>query len=209
MRLANYLNESVMWIAQRDLPNWVRPILKDHGYGKDVKIVVAEEADVPSKSFEYSVRTIYFYEKGKVGSVSGTGSIHPLDNKASAIAKNDFKVALNRDRMVLTIDTHPKLAELFVHPDAMGGILPAPNDSELSNEELLCLLITRALKSSYRREEAKRYGINYDKMVLSLKAKGLVTTNGAINKEGKNLLIDRVGNKDIFWLAKDLGMERR
>jgi len=77
--------------------------------------------------------------------------------------------------------------EFIVHADDWKNYeLPVP--TELNRDQKVVLLCTKCYISSYRREEAKRYGIkDFDAIKSELIAKGLLSKIGALTVEGKNV----------------------
>lgn len=207
MRLQLFLNENKMYVSPKDLPDWVKSILKEKHIGKDIVVQTVTEINLGNNWHDANVRYIYLYEKGQIKHVAGAGEMGPWDSKEELLAKQGFKATLNQDRMILVTNTYPKTAELYVHPEAMIKALPKQEDNDLSTEEKACLIITRSLKSFARREEAVRYGVNYEKCLPGLIEKGYLAKNKALTKKGKNYLLSNnlndlhnLGLKDKHFL---------
>lgn len=79
---------------------------------------------------------------------------------------------------------------IYVNPADMPRYLPS-GATDLTDSEAYLLLLHRQLTASYRREEARRgNGIDtreYERLVASLKAKGMLTKQGGLTLQGKNL----------------------
>ncbi len=197
----------------KDMPNWVKNILSTHKIKGNLSYEAVKEADIGGNWHDANVRTIYLYEKGKIKQVSGAGGVSPNDSKEERLAKQGFKTVLVPDRMVLVVNSYPKSAKLYVHPDAMGELLDDKIDANLSAEELLALLATKQLKSSYRRDELSRFGVKYDDHVAALKKKGLLSNSGGITTTGRNVIeneLEKIGLNaisPIMQVAKKLGFK--
>lgn len=189
MRLQSFLNEGKMYVSPKDLPDWVKNILKEKYIGKDIVVHTVTDIRLGNNWHDANVRYIYLYEKGEIEHVAGTGEMGPWDSKSELLAKQGFKATLNQDRMILVTNTYPKSAELYVHPDAMIKALPKQEDDDLSIQEKACLIITRSLKSFARREQANRYNVDHDKYLPGLIEKGYLAKNKALTKKGKNYLL--------------------
>ena len=93
---------------------------------------------------------------------------------------------------------------VFVHPNNLTKMLPAP--TEVNNNELIVLVATRSLKSSYggilnyRFHEARQITgiglISWEKARQSCIAKGLLNKSGAITDNGRNV----AGNKQLYGM---------
>jgi hypothetical protein len=210
MRFLKHLKEAVQVVSPKDLPDWVRKILKQKGMRKDITVNVASKVDIGGNWHDANVRDVYVYEKGKIKNIHGIGGMGPWDSKTERIAKTGFTDKLTIDRMVLVTNTYPKNAELYVHPDAMiKAIGMEERGDDLSKEEILTLRIVQGLKSFARRREAQEFGIDFDSMAEQLKNKGYLMKNGAISKKGKNFMLAKYSKDDIFGLAKKLGIKGR
>ena len=78
---------------------------------------------------------------------------------------------------------------IYVHPSDMPKYLPSGN-ADLTKQEKAVLRIIRSFVSSYRREEAERFGIDmsqYAETVECLKQKGFLNGRGALTNEGKTV----------------------
>lgn len=91
-------------------------------------------------------------------------------------------------------------------------VLPSNNKQEISKDEIIVLVATRSLKSSYagdylyRFHEAKRCtGITEERWniaVDSLIEKGLLNKNKAINARGRNILVETGNQWAQLWTLK-------
>ena len=78
--------------------------------------------------------------------------------------------------------------DLFVHPDAVAPLLPAPTTGTLSDDEKTVLRIFRRYKPSYRANEAAYQGIEFNRfndIVTRLHESGFLKRN-AVTIEGRN-----------------------
>ena len=191
MRFKTYINESMMIIGFKDLPDWVKKIMKTKRMRKDVKTHIGKEVNLGGNWHDANVREIFGYKNGKVSSQKAIGGMGINDTAKERQAKKGFSTKLKPGEMILVTNTHPKMAELYAHPDDMNkALLDEPDDKlELSPEEIMQLVITKGLKAFARKEEAMRYGIKFDEVKQSLIKKGYLMKNGAINKKGKNFLM--------------------
>lgn len=211
MKFKQYLEEAKKYVSKKDLPDWVKKILKQKKIGKEIMVEIGANVDVPSNWHDANVKEIFGYDKGKVHSVSAIGTMSLGDTKKDIQAKKGFKTKLTPDKMILVTDTYPKKATLYVHPDAMIKALESENGDDLSNEEIMLLFITRGLKPAFRREHAASYGIDYNSISQSLINKGYLMKNRAINKKGKNYLLNFEDGKHMqdHQVADKLGMKRK
>lgn len=212
MRLKQYLNESMIIIGFKDLPDWVKNIMKTKKMRKDVKTHIDVEVNLGGNWHDANVREIFGYKNGKISSQLAIGGQGINDTAKERKAKKGFTTKLKPGEMILVTNTHPKMAELYAHPDDMNkALLDEPDKSELSPEEIMQLVITKGLKAFARKEEAMRYGLKFDDVKQSLIKKGYLMKNGAINKKGKNFLMTYF-KKDLiqsYDAAKKLGIKDR
>lgn len=190
MRLKSYLKESVMIIGFKDLPDWAQNIMKQKKMRKDVEVNIGADVRLPGAWHDADVMEIFAYKNGKVGSQLAIGGQGVNDTAKERAAKKGMDFKLKPGEMILVTHTYPKMAKMYAHPDDMNkAMLDEPSDTELSKEEIMTLGIIKGLKSFARKEEASRYGIQFDPVKQSLIKKGYLSKNGAINKKGKNFLI--------------------
>ena len=79
---------------------------------------------------------------------------------------------------------------IIVPQSRLAAFLPAAAAPELTDRELSVLLLVRSYIPKCRREYAAANGIKaaeYDSIVASLKAKGMLAGNGGITPAGRNL----------------------
>lgn len=211
MRLLKYLNENLKYVSKKDLPNWVKKVLKEKKIGKEILVKIGANVKVGSNWHDANVRYIYGYDKGKVKAIPAIGTMSLGDTKKDIKAKKGFETKLTPDKMILVTDSYPKKATLYVHPDAVIKALENEDEDNLSNEEIMLLYITRGLKPAFRRQEAASYGIDYNSVSQSLINKGYLMKNRAINKKGKNFLLNFEKGKHMqdHEVADKLGIKRK
>lgn len=210
MKFKQYLEEAKKYVSKKDLPDWVKRILKQKKIGKEIMVEIGTNVNIGSNWHDANVKEIFGYDKGKVSSVTAIGTMQLGDTKKDIQAKKGFKTKLNPDRMILVTNTYPKSATLYVHPDAVIKALEPEVENELSKEEIMLLFITRGLKPSFRRQEAASYGIDYNSVSQTLINKGYLMKNKAINKKGKNYLLTFEKGKHMqdHEVADKLGIKR-
>jgi hypothetical protein len=201
MRFLQYLTEQERYIAIKDAPDWVKKILKSERIGKDLRVKIGTSVDIGGNWHDGNVRRVYLYAGGKIKSLSGAGGMGVNDSPSERRAKQGFATQLTPDKMILITNTYPKMAELYVHPDAIAKMIAEP-EQQLSAAEYLVLVATRGLKASYqgrpiRKDTCEMYGVDYDTTKAQLISKGLLNRNGAINKNGKNALLARFDRPTI------------
>ena len=201
------------YVSPRDLPDWVRRILKDKGIGKDVEVEISDNVRTSGNWHDANVMDIFLYDKGKIANQHAIGGLSVNDTGREAQVKRGFETRLSKDKMILITNTYPKGAKLYVHPDAFIKALEEPKQ-QLSNDEYMVLVITKGLKSSYmgrplRKDTAEEYKIDYDMVKNQLISKGLLNRNGAINKHGRNAILDKFGqgSTDPSSIARKLGVK--
>lgn len=93
----------------------------------------------------------------------------------------------HRDLWVIEFNSYPKSAHIYCHPDNISKLIPA--DLPLTLHQKVVLNITRGYISSYRLEEARRFGIGkhkWESVKAQLIVMGLMMSNGALTTKGKN-----------------------
>lgn len=213
MRLKTYLKESVMIIGFKDMPDWAKSIMIKKKIRKDVEVNIGSEISLPGAWHDADVMEIFAYKNGKVGSQLAIGGQGINDTAKERAAKKGMKFTLKPGEMILVTHTYPKMVKMYAHPDDMNKMMldePTSKD-ELSKEEIMTLALTKGLKAFARKEEASRYGIQFDEVKQSLIKKGYLQKNGAINKKGKNFLIQWSGKDFVqdYWVADKLGIKRK
>ena len=209
MKFKQYLNEGLRVVSIKDLPNWVKKILKSKGIRKDVEVDISNKAIIGSNWHDANVMNVYLYKGGKIESQIAIGSQSPNDSKKERQVKQGFTTNLDINKMILVTNTYPKNAKLYVHPDSMAKMIENEPTNDLSKEELLILKIISSLKPFARRKEAEAYNIDFNSIVDTLKNKKYLMKNGGINKNGKNMLINKFGSAfiQIITVAKKLGIK--
>jgi len=210
MRFKQYISEALLFVSIKDLPDWVKKVLKQKKIGKDVKVETTTKVKIGSNWHDANVRDIFAYKNGKVMSQMAIGTMQLGDTKKDIQAKQGFETPITPDQMILVTDTYPKQAKLYVHPDTMIKALEPPsNVKELAGPEILILVITRGRKPAFRREEAARFGLDYNSISLSLINKGFLMKNKAMNKKGKNFLLTHDLNGQVDDVASKVGIKRK
>lgn len=218
MKLKQLLIEANKIILdKKDMPDWVKPILG--ASFPTITVKVDEEPTIGGRFYDYDVMRTYFLvgDKGNKTRVEEKHAAHE-DNYINAdrgerALYHGVKVKLapsimeNKPLMVLITHTHPKMAELFVHPENMPKVIDTDKkDDDLSKEEKAVIAITKGFISSYRKEYYKKYKINYEKVIEGLKQKGILSGNGALTTKGKNIALDLLGTtQSTTYLIKLFG----
>jgi len=210
MRLKHFLtehilDESQMYVKQKDLPVWVTRLLKTHKIGKDVLVTIDQEVNISPVVHDANVKYLYLYDNGKTKQIVLSGGQSINDSDVEFRLKKGFKQRLSPSQMILACNTYPKSAHFYVHPNAMTPLIQNAEPEDLSKEEILFLRITQGLKSFARKDECKRYGLDYDTLKNKLINKSYLNKNGSINTKGKNILTNHKG--DIMSLARELGIK--
>lgn len=192
MRLKKYIiNEAALMVGFKDLPDWVKNILKNKGIRKDVKVNTGTKVKIHGNWHDANVREIFAFRNGKVSSQLAIGGQSINDTPKERQAKVGFDVVLKPGDMILVTNTYPKNAELYTHPMDMKPLLDEPASDELTKDEIITLVIIRGTKAAYRAESARMEGIkDFPKIKADLMKKGYLMKNGAINKKGKNYLLN-------------------
>ncbi|MFA5485400.1 MAG: hypothetical protein WC260_04105, partial [Candidatus Pacearchaeota archaeon] len=100
MRLRQYfLNESVIIIGFKDLPDWVKNIMKEKKMKKDVEVNIGADVNIGSNWHDSNVREIFAYKNGKVKSQLAIGTQSLGDSPKDLIAKKGFKYTLKQGEM--------------------------------------------------------------------------------------------------------------
>ena len=206
MKFLQYLNEQVKYVSPRDLPNWVQKTLKGKKIGKEIEVVIGDTVSIGGNWHDANVMDVFLYDKGRIVSQKAIGGLNVGDSKREVQVKKGFTTKLTQDKMVLITNTYPKKATLYVHPNAMIKSLEEPKQN-IQPQEYIALAATRGLKASYaggkpRVEACREYGIDYETVKMQLISKGLLNKNGAINKNGKNALIDMFDDAFIRYERK-------
>jgi hypothetical protein len=215
MKFKQYIIESVLHVDIKNLPDWVKTILKKDGIRKPVSTNAGITHNIGSNWHDSNCMDIHLWKDNKVKTVSYCGGPAMNDRPDIAQWKNGVNVTLKHGEMILIINSYPKRAELYVHPDDIKPLLDAPTTSaDMSSDEVFSLYITRSIKSSYRVDIAIGYGVDYFGAIKLLKSKNLVSSNGAITTQGKNFLetyLPTLGlnpHTNEFALADKLGLRK-
>ena len=204
-KIDRLLGETVRYVSPRDLPDWVKKVLKSHKIAKDVEVEITDKVSTSGNWHDANVMDVYLYDRGKVAHQHAIGGQSMFDTGKEAQIKKGFQTRLTKDKMILITNTYPKVAKLYVHPDAMIKALDEPKQ-DITDEEYMVLVITRGLKASYqgrplRKDTAAEYGIDYETVKAQLISKGLLNRNGAINKNGRNVLIAKFDSQTIDYMS--------
>lgn len=184
-------------LSPKDYPSWVKSVFKDNNlsYGT-ISVEANDEPFIGGQLYDYDVMTAFFYVNGKVVKQHSASydTLLNSDDKEKAMYKGG-KIKLwdepvpGKPNMILITHTHPKRAELFVHPNQMPKQISS-NKTDLSDDEKKVLLITKAYTSAYRSEYFKKYGVlsKLETIRKGLIEKKLLTAAGALNVAGKNVI---------------------
>jgi hypothetical protein len=91
----------------------------------------------------------------------------------------------------------------FIISDKNAAQLLPDSGTNLDKKEKIVLLLLRAYKPAYRRDEARHAGIStteYDTIVANLKVKQYVNSSGAITPKGRNAISDI---RDLYQLRNE------
>lgn len=191
-----------VYITFKDLPPWAQTICKARDMRPaSIEVRVGAEHEIPPTWHDNDRRDLHAFTGEDVTTKAGAyyESLLNASPQEKAVWSGGKLRLLNANHMVLETHTYPKIARLYVHPEAMPAMLPA--SPELSWEERVVLTATAGLKSSYdgvsdyRRHEAmKLTGISsllFDQARASCIGKGLLSKSKAITAKGRTALGDR------------------
>jgi len=198
-----------MRVAFKDLPDDVKRILQEKGIRpQDIDVRIGEVADVPGVTYEWGFKDLYGIKGNKIAQVKGEtaeGLTLPTATKKDWATQMGFKqrlsspsdAASDAPNMLLDIESlgsGRSHITLHVHPESMNkALLPQKSSISLSPEEKAVLTMTKELTSGYRKDVLSRVGIReneYNAIRQSLIGKGMLTKNGAVTTEAKNLIED-------------------
>lgn len=215
MRLKQYLKESILHVDIKNLPDWAKEILKKEGIRKAVETKAGVTHNIGSNWHDSNCMDIHFWRDNKVKTISYCGGPAINDRPEIAQLKNGMNITLKHGEMIMIVNSYPKLAELYVHPDDVKPLLDAPTtSSDMSADEVFSLYITNSLKSNYRVDTAMNYGVDFFSAVKLLKSKKMLSSNGAITTQGKNFLASYLPTLGLnvhtneYALADKLGLRR-
>jgi len=184
-------------LTPKDFPSWVKKVFKDNNLSfGTISIEANVEPLIGGQIVDYNVMRVFFYSNGKIEkqNVANYDTLLGSTKKEQALYQGGKirlwdEVVPGKPQMILVTNTHPKKAILYVHPNQMPKQIEDKN-IDLTDDEKKVLLITKSYTSAYRNEYFKRYGVfaKLDAIRDSLKAKGLLTANKAINVAGKNVV---------------------
>lgn len=205
MKIMEVLHESFSksFIDVRDCPDWVKKVLSKEGLRRPVKLKVGVEVNTPSNWNEANHKILYLYNNGEVQKQSGafTDSILSSNKKEQAV-HNGIKVRFeNPDQMILEVNTYPKGATLYVHPEAMNKFISQEKD-DVSKDEETVLIATRMWKNTYGGQKNLRFknaqretGITqerWEKAKENLIKNKYLTKAGALTTKGRNIAGDKM-----------------
>jgi hypothetical protein len=213
MKLKKYLKESTLYVEIKNLPDWAKDILKKEGIRKAVHTKAGITHNIGHNWHDSNCMDIILWKDNKIKSVSYCGGPAINDRPDILQWKNGVDVSLKNGEMIMVINSYPKGASLYVHPDDIKPLLDAPTtSSDMSPGEIFSLYLTRSMTSSYRKGAAASAGVDYDGSIKLLKSKKLVSGGGGITTQGKNFLssyLQSMGLREYtteFELAKKLGL---
>lgn len=222
MKLKEYLVESdVLFISSKDLPEWAKKILKDHGISGSVKVHSGTEFSYPHNWHDANVQKVYFWYGGN--SVQGFNAANQEDYTVStptqrAAYNGEVKIplvdkeGLRKPLMFLVTNTYPKNAEIYVHPNMMPKQMEGPTEDKFTDEEKAVLYAIKCYLSAYRVDRLNSTcRINkqkYDQIVSQLKAKKALMGNGAMTPETKTF-ISNESQKDGSMYLENIGKKIR
>ena len=198
-----YITENTSKIIDvKNAPDWVKAKLKEYGIRRGLKVNIGSKGEIPPNWHDANMRTLYFFKDGRIEKIAAPSyDTVASSSDAEKASYKGFKFSFeNPDQMILLINSTPKSAELFVHPQAVAKMLDeVPED--ISKNEKIVLVATRSLKSSYAGEkdfrfnEARRVtGITkeeWNEAKQSLISKGFLSKTGRITNRGRNAAGDK------------------
>ena len=192
-----------MHVAVKDLPQSVQRALKSVGYGRrDIRVEARPSISIQGaggdgfREFAVILNLETGHSETLKGSWGGANPWNPrnqvdMDERQHTIPMNGAVIKGTEG------GNRPVYAVLYVNPDNMAALLPAPVD--LTPQEDWALAIISGLKPSYRGEYFERRDLGaynvQNPFVQSLIAKGLVQATGSgiqITTAGKNAVNPRL-----------------
>jgi hypothetical protein len=184
-------------LSTKDFPDWVKKVFKENdlSFGT-ISVEANTEPTIGGQLIDHNVMRVFFFSGGKVVKQNAANYdtlINSTDKEKALYQGGKIKlwdeVVPGKPQMILVTHTHPKKAILYVHPNQMPKQIEDKN-SDLTDDEKKVLLITKGYTSAYRNEYFKKYGVftKLDTIRDSLKSKGLLTANKALNVAGKNVI---------------------
>lgn len=187
-------------LDKKDFPEWLNKILSSRGI--NVKTVTAKigenHSNIGQPVYDYQSVTVIAYNDVTKESVAQRGCVYDTyvnATKEERAVYNGLTVNLTPSQFIVEINrTDRTWVTVYAHPDSITKSLE--EEVKLSKAELVVLVATRSLKSSYagisnyRFHEAQRQlGITLDqweRAKSSCISKGLLNARGAITTAGKN-----------------------
>jgi len=189
-------------VKVNELPKSLQSALSSNGYHKpDIEVIAKETTSLnPGTAFEGNrgFTCAVNLESGHSGYYQSL--------QGSWGGANSFEHTIDHDDTQMPIESNMALikgenggrgsfARIYVAPGTLAKFLPAPK-AELTEAQGVVLHCLKAYKSSYRRDEARRYGVKagtWDATLVELAGLGYakISKNGAsqITTEGKNALV--------------------
>lgn len=186
-----------MYMKLAELPSTLRSALDALGYGRaDIKIepresyCVHDAGEAGMRGFAIAVNLATGERAETWGSWGGANMFNPRN--AVDLDTRDHALPVNGAVIVGSQGGRGTFASVYVHPQNIAAMLPAPREA-LSEREQLALDCVGSCVSSYRKDVFARGGLGAygptNEYVVALAAKGLVKIAGkgvSITTEGKN-----------------------
>lgn len=185
-------------IKVKELPSALQRALESVGYGRADIAVKASETYTPFtgsgdglRSFVVAVNLATGAMERHDGSWGGTNMFthNAVDSDTKSYPLPENFAAINGH----IGGGRPVYATIAVNPANLAKLLPAGNETSLSENEIKALQVVKTYKASYRRESFEREKLGrYDAtnpLVAGLAAKGMLKITGAgisITTEGRN-----------------------
>lgn len=188
-----------MFVKVNELPKSLQSALSSNGYHRsDIEVIAKETTSLnPDTAFEGNrgFTCAVNLGSGQHQSLKGSwGGANPFEN---TIDHNDTQMPIEPNMAIVKGENGGRgsFARIYVAPGTMARFLPALK-AELTEAQGVVLHCLKTLKSSYRRDEARRYGVKnsvYEATTIELANLGYakISSNGAtqITTEGKNALV--------------------
>lgn len=170
--------------------NQVPPYLRGTYLGKSFKARAVTELHINGQAgvWDHGSRETYHAVRLADGKqlplIDHNAAPWDMAARKDIVAKVEPGIAIVRHSMYCGKDMG---LTFYIHPDNITAMLPKP--VELTTEEKQVLYVTRSLISRARKEELERNRFpmaQYDSVIASLIAKGLLAPNKAITTKGRN-----------------------